>query len=82
MSFTQEAGGLASFTRSNGACSSIAVKICFAMPDWSSVSSKEYTVVNGKVLKLLIRDSRSNVFKFLMNLHHNSFLFAGKSTKM
>ena len=52
------------------------------MPDWSSVSSKEYTVVNGKVLKLLIRDSRSNVFKFLMNLHHNSFLFAGKSTKM
>ena len=52
------------------------------MPDWSSVSSKEYTVVNVKVLKLLIRDSRSNVFKFLMNLHHNSFLFVGKSTKM
>ena len=30
VNFTQEAGGLASFTRSNGACSSIAVKICFA----------------------------------------------------
>ena len=52
MSFIQGAGGLVNFVLTSGACFSITEGInLFRVSNWSSVSSNEYTVENGHVLK-------------------------------